>query len=203
MAEIVYIDARHKLGPNAIQQFKSEQSDDALVTMFIEDNEFMCEKSLSNLRQFFEDEEVESMVPDDKCVIHFMTDMKVLTIIGLDYNWWIAPIRGKKYGRLKRLFDDEVQPIVEKEQKPRQSRQVETHKCVVAKPGGENLGVIEEFEGKMKDLINFVNKHRQLDLLKTFFKSDLQYSFDDGPFKTFEQHTADGTFVLTNEEAQS
>lgn len=199
------IDATKALNANAINEFKANHDDNAIVTMYIDGSEYVFEETLTNMRKFFENEDIEKLITND-CVIYFMykhTDDIILKIAGIDYTWWIAPYRKKKYGRLKILFNDEINETI-KETKQKIIKVDNLHKCMIVKPKDDELQIVATFEGKMKDLLIFVNKQRQLDLLKTFFKSDLLFAFDyqdditldKSNFKSYEELVNEGVFVL-------
>lgn len=199
MAKI--IDATRALGPQSIREFKENHKDDAEVVMYVEEYNKLFTKTLSDLRQFFEDDEIHSAIVSDKCVIYFMfsEDDTMLKFCGFDYKWWTSPYRKKPLGRLKMLFDDNVESTKDDTSKKVKTKTIKVeslYKCEIVKPLHDDLEVVDKFEGKLKDMISFINKNRQLDLLRTFFKSDILYSINDSEFKTYEKLVEEGVFVL-------
>lgn len=186
--DTILIDAKKALKPWHIQQFKENQADDVNVVMYIEHTQAIFERPLKDMRKFFEDEEVEKNVSDDNCVISFMTDAKVLQILGIDYNWWIAVIRGKKYRRLEKLFPDACseEPIKNQSEnliKPPQERKTSKKrndsqtifKCACGIKNGEQIEDIETFEGTYKETIAFINRQNQIRQIRSFFKAEIVF----------------------------
>lgn len=196
---MIVIDASKKLGQNSMREFVRDQSDDTLVTMFIEPQEVMFEKPISHMRKFFEDELIESVVDNDECVISFITDTKLLRIVGLDYRWWIAVVRNKKYRRLDRLFATESNDKIEIKQE-KQSK-IETHMCKVANATEDGyLDDVAEFIGNMKDMIAFINKEYQIRQIRSFFKAKVMYCIDEDEtnaesWHSYEDLVERGVFV--------
>lgn len=189
MDNVIVIDAKKRLGPNSIQKFKENQSDDTNVVMYIEDTEMFFERPLKEMRSFFEDESVEQAVLNDDCVISFITDEKILTILGLDFNWWIAVVRNKKYRRLDKLFGEQV---VEKEQKKERQKKEKIdafqslYKCACANLDNGVLKDIETFEGSYKDMIIFINKANAMKLMRSFFKASVVFCINYSEDKDLE-----------------
>ena len=177
MDETIIIDAKHKLGYKAMNEFMSGQDPNTTVTMYIDSSEKIFERPIRNMRLFFEDQKVEEQVTSDDCVISFITDTRVLEIIGLDFTWWIAMVRGKKYRRLDKLFNAQ-----EKKEKV-ESAGPETYKCACGIKRNSVVTDIEKFEGTQKDMIAFVNKIFAKIQIKSMFKANVvfcvNYKYDD------------------------
>lgn len=198
MDNVKFIDARKKLGQNSMKEFVNCNSDDAIVTMYIEPQELIFEKTIKNMKQFFEDEEIEKVIDNDDCIISFVSDSAVLQIIGLDYRWWIAVVRKTKRARLKRLFDFDDKIIEEKQNK--KVKQVESYTCFCGTVIDGKIDNIASFDGQKKDLINFVNKEYQIRMIKSFFKAKVVYCLnsdenDIGNWKSYEDLLKEGVFV--------
>lgn len=177
MDETIIIDAKHKLGYKAMSEFMSGQDPNTTVTMYIDSSEKIFERPIRNMRLFFEDQKVEEQVTSDDCVISFITDTRVLEIIGLDFTWWIAMVRGKKYRRLDKLFN-----APEKKEKVESAGQ-EIYKCACGIKRNSVVTDIEKFEGTQKDMVAFVNKIFAKIQIKSMFKANVvfcvNYKYDD------------------------
>ena len=177
MDETIIIDAKHKLGYKAMNEFMAGQDPNTTVTMYIDSSEKIFERPIRNMRLFFEDQKVEEQVTSDDCVISFITDTRVLEIIGLDFTWWIAMVRGKKYRRLDNLFN-----APEKKEKVENVGQ-EIYKCACGIKRNSVVTDIEKFEGTKKDMIVFVNKIFAKMQIKSMFKANVvfcvNYKYDD------------------------
>lgn len=187
--DTILIDAKKAFKRWHLQQFEENQTDDVNVVMYIEPTQVIFERPLKDMRKFFEDEEVEKNVPDDNCVISFITETKVLQILGIDFNWWIAVVRNKKYRRLDRLFSKEkIEEQQTQETSERQKKEKNIvvdemiYKCACGIKKDNEVVDIEKFEGTKKDMICFVNRLFQKNQIRSMFKAVvvfcINYKFD-------------------------
>lgn len=190
----IFIDAKKRLGPNAIEQFRNGQADDTIVTMFVDTTQSIFEKPMKDFREFFEEDEIEQAVPDNDCVISFMTETKVLQILGLDYLWWIAVVRNKKRRRLEKLFGTEEKKEPQEKQE-KKSFVANTINCRCATIANDELVDITVFDGNHKDCVSFVNKEYQMRQLRSRFQAKIIFSIDCGEWLTFEKLVEKGVFT--------
>ena len=177
MDETTIIDAKHKLSYKFIQKFMAEQDPNTTVTMYIDSSEKIFERPLKNMRLFFEDQKAEEQITSECCVISFITDTRVLEIAADDFLWWTAIVRGVKYKRLDKLFNDvEKKDIIE-------SAKPEIYKVACGIKKDSVVTDIEKFEGSKKDTTAFVNKIFAKMQIKSMFKANIvfcvNYKYDD------------------------
>ena len=159
------IDGKKKLKFENIEEFKQGLTDDTVVSMYIDQLDIFFQKSLKDMKDFFTDESIESKVQDDNCVITFLGGSNALEILGIDYKWWIAPVRKKKYARLNKLFGLEQD---KQEQNVKQSNII--YKCACGIKKDNVVTDIEKFEGIQKEMTAFVNKLFARNQIRTFFR---------------------------------
>lgn len=200
---MAFIDGKKCLNANSIKAFIENENTNNIVQMFIEDTAFLLERPLKDLRSFFEDENVENAITNDDVVISFILNDKILQILGIDYRWWIAPYRRKKYGRLNQLFDTNV---VKQEKSKQSNRQMIC--CATAIIENNVVSDIKEYEDEPKNLIPILNKEYTKNVLQTRFKPTLKFCFnykagdngldiyDAANYKSFEELVNEGVFVL-------
>ena len=110
-------------------------------------------------------------------VISFITDTRLLEIAADDFLWWTAIVRGVKYKRLDKLFNDTEKKDVIESVKP------EIYKVACGIKKDSVVTNIEKFEGCKKDTIAFVNKIFAKMQIKSMFKANIvfcvNYKYDD------------------------
>ena len=177
MDETTVIDAKHKLSYKFIQQFMAGQDPNTTVTMYIDSSEKIFERPIRNMRLFFEDQKAEEQITSECCVISFITDTRVLEIAADDFFWWTAIVRGVKYKRLDKLFNNVEKKDVIESVKP------EIYKVACGIKKDSVVTEIEKFEGNKKDTTAFVNKIFAKMQIKSMFKANVvfcvNYKYDD------------------------
>lgn len=165
------IDGKKKLKPTHIDEFKQGLNDDTVITMYIDQLDVFFQKKLKDMQDFFKDESIEANVQSDECVITFLGESNALEILGIDYKWWIAPVRGKKYARLNKLFnlEQDFSQKVDKADKPAKQSNI-IYKCACGIKKDNVVTDIEKFEGTQKEMTAFVNKLFARNQVRTFFR---------------------------------
>ena len=200
------INAVRALKPSHMTQFLAGQSKEQDLDIVVNNETLFDTVKLEKIQDVFMNEELEKLIASDDDTIQFITGDNILTIAGIDYNWWIAPVRNKKYKRLEKLFSGEEEKVVNtSEKKTRTIRQLQVG---IATKNDREITNIETFSGSTRDCINFINKNYAKRELRSRFADNTViyfYSGDDtiiftnidsSEWKTFEQLQEEGVIVV-------
>lgn len=199
------IDAKYKLKPTHIQQFESA-SNGKQVNVLV-DNNLVAISEYDKLEYVFRDENLETIITDDNSIIDFVQEDNdnVLEIAGIDYKWWIAPVRNKKYARLAKLFNTAITVDVKETKKSSTNKLYKVYAAELDDDG--HILTYNEFEGKKQEVIDFMNKfyaknylrHRFVDKSVFLLNPDLadgQSPLDIKEWKSFMQLADEGKVTL-------
>lgn len=201
------IDAKKKLTALSIKEFKANQSDDTFVAVFSEKTNAEFSTTLGQLEDFFKREDVEQAFVDNDDVIFFSTEETTLEILGVDYKYFIATVRGIKYRRLDKLFhsiddlDLNINTEIDKiEKQPTQKTQKSTKTIkIICQTIDKNNNIVDSkvIEDTKSRVVDEVNKYHKLALLRSKFENIVKFSLDDGQtFKTFDELVSEGVFEI-------
>lgn len=199
------INAIRALKPSHMTQFLAGQSKEQDLDIVVNNETLFDTVKLEKIQDVFMNEELEKLIASDDDTIQFITGDNILTIAGIDYTWWIAPVRNKKYKRLEKLFSGEEGKVANtSEKKTRTTRQLQVG---IATKNDKDITNIETFNGSTRDCINFINKNYAKRELRNRFAGNTViyiYSGDDtidftnidsSEWKTFEQLQEEGVIV--------
>ena len=164
--EMQDIDAKKALDNAHMKEFLSCLEDDCIVAV-IKDESF--EYTKVTLRNFFLNDKIAALVTDKNEEISFAHSNAVIRFIGADYLWY-----KNKEKRVNDLFAEnlEEKPKKEKKEKP---ADVELRVAVGSRKNGVVVDA-EQFAGKKKDCIIFMNKQYAERQLKSHFEDDTVFN---------------------------
>lgn len=199
------INAVRALKPSHMTQFLAGQLKEQDLDIVVNNETLFDTVKLEKIQDVFMNEELEKLITSDDDTIQFITGDNILTITGIDYTWWIAPVRNKKYKRLEKLFSGEEGKVTNtSEKKTRTTRQLQVG---IATKNDREITNIETFSGSIKDCISFINKnYAKRELRSRFADNTVIYiysgdetidftSIDSSDWKTFEQLQEEGVIV--------
>ena len=199
------INAIKALKPSHMTQFLTGQSKEQDLDIVVNNETLFDTVKLEKIQDWFINEELEKLIASYDDTIQFITGDNILTIAGIDYTWWIAPVRNKKYKRLEKLFSGEEGKVANtSEKKTRTTRQLQVG---IATKNDKEITNIETFNGSIRDCINFINKnYAKRELKSRFADNTVIYIYsgdetidftniDSSEWKTFEQLQEEGVIV--------
>lgn len=189
------INAIRNLKAYHIAQFKANQSDDVEVNIVSDKTDCLFTCKMGELEDFFKRNDVEEVFTDENDIISFMSPETTLQIAGVDYLWYIAPVRNTKYKRLEKLFHSENIEIPK--EKPKTQRQ--SYSIQIAEFDKDNNIVGEPYiiTGTKSEFISGINQAYSMTLLKSQFEHQAKFRFtDDEPWLTFDEMKEKGVFIV-------
>ena len=197
------IDAKKKLTALSIKEFKANQSDDTFVVVFSERTNAEFSTTLGQLEDFFKREDVEQVFVENDDVIFFSTEETTLEILGVDYKYFIAPVRNVKYKRLDKLFHsiDDLDLKIEETKIDKHTKTTKTSKSlsVICQSIDKDNNIVDscEIEDSKSKIIESINNYYRIQLLRSRFENTIRFSFDNGQtFKTFDELVNEGVFIV-------
>lgn len=190
------IDAMKKLKPEHIKTMIDTIPNGNTVDILI-GNDFSVSMPIENiLKDFFMNEEIEKVVNDknDNTEIDFVSGDFVLQIACIDYKWWIAPVRNKKYARLSKLFSTEIETKTDKS-KSKAKNDTTIDVVIGIMDANNNVVDIKQMTDKRNAVIDFINAEYSKRLLKSRFTAKIVFSINGSSFKTMEELLDEGVFV--------
>ena len=184
------IDGKRKLKPEQITEFKNSLSDDGIVNVLFDATGTIVDCKKNTLIDIFKNEELEKLIQSDDEVITFIGADIALEILGIDFRWWIAPVRNTKYARLKKLFSLET-PV---QRTKRETEQVIVNVQIGKRKEDGTIEPIDFFNGPKRDAISFINKHYAINELRTFFDNSTMITINDSGWKTMQELIDGGIF---------
>lgn len=203
---MILIDAKKKLTYQSIVDFKADQSDDTAVDVVSEMSDVAFSTTLGSLQDFFKRDDVAETFVNDKDVISFLTEQTALQILGVDFKWYITPVRGIRYKRLDKLFNicdtnDEGmnKPSNTSTKKPREKTAKPTIKVECARIDKDN-NIVEEsttFVGTKSEVVSFINMYYAKAMIRSRFADDAKFKVEnDETWKSFDELVNEGVFLV-------
>lgn len=202
------IDARKKLTAQSIADFKDGQDNATIVDIVSDKTESLFTCTLDELENFFKRNDVEEAFTEDDDIIYFMSQETTLQILGLDFKYFIAPVRGVKYKRLEKLFgpsdmaSDSMRNISSKKSAvtaDKSAKPQKTHfsiQCATFDKD-DNIVDIQVIEGVKNDFIRDLNQHYSMTILRSHFENTVKFRFnDDEDWQTFDELKDKGVFLV-------
>lgn len=174
------INGKRCLNQNHMAELLQSGPSDEPVIVLIEGVERQF--TLGTLRELFEKQEFPNMPEDDEVVI--CSTNAILTILGIDYNWWNTT------RRINKLFGGATAPKAKKKSEP------EPTNNIVVGIAYEDFSDQQFFEGTRKQCVEWLNKNYQLYCIKAFFNKKVLVSLVNDEWKSIDEYVQEGRIVL-------
>lgn len=177
------IDARGKFTTRHLQKMKSSHGNDENIDVVLTVANEVYTTTVGNLRSIFENDAVNNSIKSDEIIDFVYEGDDVLELTGDDFLWWTKEIKGVKYARLNRLFEEGEEKVKE----PKAPKQTRTSTIYVAEVATNNNGEFIDnltCSGTEKVIVEFVNKE--------YVKRELRNQFANTTvFKIYKEDTVD------------